>query len=120
MYRPVMLALSVTALAACSTAPPAAQESEPQTHQSESDGGQSASEDKVAAVGDINQAAAASEPGITDMPPRGDEVICVRERRTGSNRAKKVCRTRAEIERDRIEGKETFEGMRQAQEHIEQ
>lgn len=59
------------------------------------------------------------EPGIV-MPAGGTQVICVRERRTGSNRVTKRCRTRAEIEADRIKSKETFEGMRQAQEHIEQ
>ena len=59
------------------------------------------------------------EPGIV-MPEGGTQIVCVRERRTGSNRVTKRCRSRAEIEADRVSSKETFEGMRQAQEHIEQ
>ena len=71
-----------------------------------------ASEETVADSG-------SEEPGIV-MPEGGTQIVCVRERRTGSNRVTKRCRSRAEIEADRVSSKETFEGMRQAQEHIEQ
>ena len=49
------------------------------------------------------------------MPARG-EVICVRERRTGSNRVRKVCRTREEIRREEDQARETFDDLHRSQE----
>lgn len=44
-----------------------------------------------------------------------DERICRREVRTGTHRAVRVCRTRAEIERLEQESKDTFRGMHESQ-----
>jgi hypothetical protein len=44
-----------------------------------------------------------------------NERICTREKRTGSNRAMRVCRTRAEVERLEEESKETFRTLHRSQ-----
>lgn len=44
-----------------------------------------------------------------------NERICRRERRTGSNRAVRVCYTRAELERLEQEGKDTFRELHRSQ-----
>ena len=46
---------------------------------------------------------------------RQDERICRREMRTGSHRAMRVCRTRAEIERMEEESKDTFKSLHDSQ-----
>jgi hypothetical protein len=43
------------------------------------------------------------------------ERICTREKRTGSHRAIRVCRTRAEVERLEEEGKDTFRELHRSQ-----
>ena len=44
-----------------------------------------------------------------------EDRVCERIRRTGTNRAVVVCRTRAEIERDATESKRTFDDLRNSQ-----
>ncbi len=60
------------------------------------------------------EAVTPSEPGITDMPAR-TQRICKRERKTGSHRAREVCRTREQIEKEELEGKEAFEDLHRSQ-----
>ena len=50
----------------------------------------------------------------TDIPVR-DEVVCKMEKRTGTNRATKVCRSRSSINRSSEEGKKTFDVLRKSQ-----
>lgn len=44
-----------------------------------------------------------------------DDRICERVRRTGTHRSQIICRTRAEIERESDEGKDTFDSLRNSQ-----
>ena len=57
-------------------------------------------------------AVAKAEP---EPDPRKDERICRREVRTGTHRAVRVCRTRAEIERIEQESKDAFRDLHQSQ-----
>lgn len=57
----------------------------------------------------------------TVMPPQPSNTrICRRERRTGTNRTVRVCRTQAEINQREIESKETFEVLRRSQQEYNQ
>lgn len=47
--------------------------------------------------------------------PAKDDRICRREVRTGTHRAVRVCRTRAEIERIEQESKDTFRDLYESQ-----
>lgn len=47
--------------------------------------------------------------------PAADDRICRREVRTGTHRAVRVCRTRAEIERMEQESKDTFRDLHESQ-----
>ena len=55
-----------------------------------------------------------SVSGVTEEPVR-KELVCKRERQTGSNRARKVCRSREQIAKDELEGKKTFEDLHRSQ-----
>ena len=46
---------------------------------------------------------------------RQSEVICRMEKRTGTNRASRVCRSRSQTARSAVEAKETFEILRKSQ-----
>jgi hypothetical protein len=52
-------------------------------------------------------AVAASE----NVPPPEDEVICHKEKRLGSNRSIKVCRTRAQMDAEREAGQDTLDSL---------
>ena len=65
-------------------------------------------EDPVAAA----ETAETAEIGETYA---NDDRVCQRIRRTGTHRSEIVCRSRAEIERDSVEGKQTFETLRNNQ-----
>ncbi len=65
-------------------------------------------------VGEVEIVAVPEVPMVTDIPVR-DEVICRMEKRTGTNRATRVCRTRSGNARSAREGKETFEVLRRSQ-----
>jgi hypothetical protein len=66
------------------------------------------------ATGDVDVAEIPEVPKVTDIPVR-DEVVCRMEKRTGTNRAVKVCRSRSNISRGATEAKETFEVLRRSQ-----
>lgn len=66
------------------------------------------------APGDVDVAEIPEVPEMTDIPVR-DEVVCKMEKRTGTNRAVKVCRSRSNISRGSTEAKETFEVLRRSQ-----
>ena len=53
-------------------------------------------------------------PDNTEVPVQ-TEYVCKRERKTGSNRATKVCRSREQIAKDELEGKKTFEDLHRSQ-----
>jgi len=45
-----------------------------------------------------------------------DEVICRMERRTGSHRAQRICRSRADIDREAEQGRDRFDDLLRSQE----
>lgn len=78
--------------------------------------------DKSVTAESPSQTSAESKIEMIDVPPielseativdsTANERVCRRERRTGSHRAVRVCRTRAEIERIKQESKETFDDL---------
>ena len=44
-----------------------------------------------------------------------DDRVCERVRRTGTHRSMVICRSRTEVERDAVEGKQTFDTLRNSQ-----
>ena len=44
-----------------------------------------------------------------------DDRVCERVRRTGTHRSEVVCRTRAEVEQESRDGKQTFDSLRRDQ-----
>lgn len=48
------------------------------------------------------------------LDAEGERIVCTRERKTGSNRVERVCRTAAQVERDR---RDASEGWQRAQSH---
>ena len=70
-----------------------------------------------------NSATPANEIAVVDVPelsevaivPAQDEVICSMERKTGTHRKIRVCRSRSQIARSAIEAKESFEVLRKSQ-----
>jgi len=73
-----------------------------------------ATEDVLVVVDIPEDSATTAEAGDLDMPAPS-ELVCVRERRTGSHRARKICRSRAQIAKEELEGKDTFEDLHRSQ-----
>lgn len=71
-----------------------------------------AADESVIEVVDVPQVSAAADaPALRSQQER----VCHREKRTGSNRVVRVCRTRAEIEKDALESKELFDELHRSQ-----
>ena len=108
MYRRYYPALIFLSLTACATSGP------------EHETAVASADDRVpnsaptTATGNVEVAEVPEVPKVTDIPVR-DEVVCTRERRTGTNRVEKVCRSRSSINRTATEAKETFEILRRSQ-----
>jgi hypothetical protein len=121
MIRQIILVSSMVGLAAC--AAPGPEPPLPSTGTGEaqksvpSEPKQTITDGEVSVSDNQDPIVVAGEPGITDMPRR--RLVCVRERRTGSHRAKRVCRTEAEIEKLRIEGQDSFEDLHRSQKEYE-
>ena len=121
MIRQIILVSSMVGLAACAATGP--ESTVPSTGTDEgqksvpSETNKAVTDDNVTVSANQDAPVVVGEPGITDMPRR--RLICVRERRTGSHRAKRVCRTEAEIEKLRIEGKDSFEDLHRSQKEYE-
>ena len=108
MIRRHALTASLLAIAACATTDPKVPETvasadEPMT--------QSA---PTAEKGNVEVAEIPEVAKVTDIPVR-DELVCTREKRTGTNRVTKVCRRRSTINDTAIEAKKTFEDLRKSQ-----
>ena len=58
------------------------------------------------------------EAVVADAPRPGGGRICRMEKRTGTNRAVRVCRSVAEVQGEAIEAKKTFEALRRSQTQI--
>ncbi len=108
MNRRFVVAAIFLGLAACAT--PGRESTEPaaNTGPSATNGASSARTSEIE-VADIPEV-----PKATDIPVR-DKVVCRMEKRTGTNRATRVCRSRSSINRTATEAKETFEDLRRSQ-----
>lgn len=77
-------------------------------------------------VDGVIESARVPEVPKTDVGPAmaeaalSNNLICRVERRTGSNRPIRVCRTRAQIEQAELDGKDTFEELHRSQVEYEQ
>ena len=73
-------------------------------------------------IGTASPAAAEGPIGDVEVPkvpqmaaaPAQTELVCRREKRTGSHRVTKVCTTRAEIERRRVKDRDALDQIRRA------
>lgn len=54
------------------------------------------------------------QPDILEQQEQ-PEKICTYERKTGTHRATRVCRTRAQIEQESLKGKQTFDELHRSQ-----
>ena len=73
---------------------------------------EASSDDSVIEVVDVPQAnTVAAAPVLLTRQER----VCHREKRTGTNRVVRVCRTRAQIEREELESKELFDDLHRSQ-----
>ena len=108
MIRRYVVAALFLGIAACVTSVPQSQDSGAKARSSTTDS---------------NSTTAAGEMEVIDIPevrnvaivPGQDEVICRLEKRTGTNRATRVCRSRSQNARSAREAKETFEILRRSQ-----
>ena len=50
-------------------------------------------------------------PVSANVPPSKNEIVCRKERRTGTYLAKRVCRTRAQMEAEREAGQDTLDTL---------
>jgi hypothetical protein len=95
-------------IAACATTVPQPPETIAQA------GDSASNSNSTKAVDEIEIADIPEIPKRTDVPVR-DDVICQMERRTGTNRARRVCRTRSQNAKSAREGKKAFEDLRKSQ-----
>lgn len=108
MNRRYIVAATCLVIAACATPGPGSPD--PGTN-----AGISGTDTKpTRAVGEVDVVDDPDVPMVADIPVR-NELICRMERRTGTNRKKRVCRTRSQNARSAREGKETFEVLRKSQ-----
>lgn len=108
MNRRYLMAVICLGIAACAT-------SVPESITPGVKAGNSAMDSKsTTPVGEVEIVGIPEVPMVTDIPVR-DEVICRMEKRTGTNRATRVCRTRSGNARSARKGKETFEVLRRSQ-----
>ena len=120
MNNLVLLAAAALAITACaSTAPTAPDTSVPvAAAAAESSPATSNVEEPGSSTGDIQVVNIEGQEKValqTDEP----EIVCRRERRTGSHRAIRVCRSKAEIERTAREGKDAFEELNRSQTQVD-
>ena len=109
-------ALITVGITACATHVPDSPPSVSTTEEAVESSAPSASD--VVVVSDSVGAATSAEAGITNLPAhRG--LVCKRERRTGSHRARKVCRTRAQIAQEELAARETFEDLHRSQQEYD-
>ena len=105
MIRLMILIAAVLGIAACASSgtepPPPIAKAEPAEPNSESTSG----EVEVVAVPTVPQA----------VIPVESDVVCRREKKTGTNRSVKVCRKRSEENSKIPDAKKTFEDLRRSQ-----
>ena len=98
-----LLLATILSLSACATPEPvveSASASDTAVNNSATESG------GVLEVAEVPEVPVAASP-----PPSGDEVVCRREKRLGSNRTIKICRTQAQMEADREAGQDTLDDL---------
>ncbi len=118
MNRHYVMAAACLGITACASSgpnlpEPAAKTVEPATRS------EATEPDDVLEVGTIPSVPAATVEHELAIVFVQNEMVCRREMRTGSHRAVRVCRTRAEIERLETESKETFKDLHRSQKEFE-
>ena len=108
MIRQYILTASFLAVAACATTGPKLPEAVASADQPVTDSVPASS------TGNVEVAEIPEVAKVTDIPVR-DEVVCKMEKRTGTNRRTKVCRSRSSINRSSEEGKKKFDDLRRSQ-----
>jgi len=108
MNRQYVVAAIFLGIAACAT-------SGPESPKPVANAGNTATDSKsTTPAGEVETADIPEVPKVASIPVR-DEVICRMEKRTGTNRAVRVCRTRSGNAKSAREGKEKFEVLRRSQ-----
>lgn len=72
------------------------------------------SSESTTAEGEAEVTDASEVRAVADNRPR-NRVVCRMEKRTGSNRATRVCRNRSQNAMTSLETRETFESLRKSQ-----
>lgn len=108
MNRQYAVAAVFLGIAACATSVPQSQESGAEAGNSATTGNSTTPAIEMAVVN------VSEESEVANVPVQ-DEIVCRMERRTGTHRATRVCRSRSQIARSSRDGKETFETLRQSQ-----
>ena len=108
MNRQCVVAALFLGIAACVTSVPQSQESgaEARNSATTNDSTTPASEMVVIDIPEVSE--------VANVPGQ-DEVVCRLEKRTGTHRATRVCRSRSQIARSSREARETFEVLRKSQ-----
>jgi len=108
MNRRIVIAETFLGIAACATPGPESTEPPANAGISATNGASSAT------AGEVEVADIPEVPKVTDIPVR-DRIVCRMEKRTGTNRATRVCRSRSSINRTALDAKDTFEYLRKSQ-----
>ena len=101
----ILLLATILGLAACATSGPEPSE---QTARTSSADNMVVENDAAENEGSLEVAEVPEVPVAASPPPSGDEVVCRKEKRLGSNRTIKICRTQAQTEADREAGQDTL------------
>jgi hypothetical protein len=108
MNRQCVVAALFLGIAACATTVPQSPESGIEAGNSATTGNSTTPAIEMAVVN------VPEESEVASVPVQ-DEIVCRMEKRTGSHRATRVCRSRSQTARSSREGMETFETLRQSQ-----
>jgi len=115
-WMAVMISIGISACAASGpdSSRPVAEAENASESTSESVTPAPTTDDSIVVVDIPGESATPAEASNLDMPAQRD-VVCVRERRTGSHRARRVCRSRAQIAKEELEARETFDDLHRSQ-----
>ena len=98
-----LLLATILGLSACATPEPAVESTSANDTAVENSAAESESVLEVTEVPEVPVAATA--------PPAENKVVCRREKRLGSNRTIKICRTQAQMDADREAGQDTLDDL---------